>query len=103
MATQGCSHAPIHLSKSRFNATLRDGQAVRLPVDAFRSEAIHQVRKRGCAVSGDNLNTERVTDKLQIKLGKNKTIRLSIHITWDHWQDKNPQPPWEFRAVQRGR
>ena len=19
------------------------------------------------------------------------------------WQDKNPQPPWEFRAVQRGR
>jgi len=67
------------LSKSRFNATLRDGQAVRLPVDAFRSEAIHQVRKRGCAVSGDNLNTERVTDKLQIKLEKQNNPTFDSH------------------------
>jgi len=60
--------APIRMAKSRFNATLRDGQAVGFPFDTFRSEAIHRVRKRGCAVSGDDANTEGVKDKLQIQL-----------------------------------
>ena len=66
MATQGSAHAPIHMSKSRFNATLRDVQADGLLVDTSRSEAIHQLRTRGCAVSGDDSNTEGVTNKLQI-------------------------------------
>jgi len=37
----------IRMNESRFNATLRDGQAVGLPVDAFPSKAILQVRKQG--------------------------------------------------------
>jgi len=37
VATQGSAHATIHMSKSRTNATLRDGQGDGLPVDAFPS------------------------------------------------------------------
>ena len=33
----GLALKPIQMFKSRFNATLRDGQAVGLPVDAFPS------------------------------------------------------------------
>lgn len=66
----GLALTSICMSKSRFNATLRNVQAVGLPVDAFRTEATHQVRKQGSAVSGDDSNMERVTDKLQIYMRK---------------------------------
>jgi len=56
------SIAPIRLFGSRFNATLRDGQSDGLLVDAFRSEAIHRVQKRRCAVSEDDSNIEHVTN-----------------------------------------
>ena len=72
----GPAHQPICMSESRFNATLRDGLADGLPVDAFPSGWIHEVRKRGCAVSGDDSTTERVTDKLQIQLRKIKQTGL---------------------------
>ena len=66
----GQAFAMIHISNSRFNATLRDDQAVRLTVDAFPSGRNHEVRKRGCAVSVNDMNTERNTDWLQIRLKK---------------------------------
>ena len=65
----------FRMSESRFNATLRDGQAVGLPVDAFPSGWVHRVWKRGCAFSGEDTNTEQVTNKLQIQL---EIIKLTV-------------------------
>jgi hypothetical protein len=55
-------------ARSRYNATLHDGQVVGLPVDAFPYGGSYEVRKRGCAVSGNDSYIERLTDKLQIHM-----------------------------------
>jgi len=64
------------MSKPHFNATLRDGQVDGLPVDAIPAGRIPCMPEQGCAVSVDDSNTMRVTNKLQIQMKKMKQSDL---------------------------